>query len=318
MILAGAVILLIVPIHTRAIMGSPQQQEEERSRNITADDFTNARPNRAPNPGAPSPRKRPVYHRVNRPPSAAASARPKTASAKPAAQPTAAAELGVTIWRLRPSRQTDGTGTRMLVRENNRKTEWTPERIGASTQLRVNDRVRLSTESPRAGYLYVVDREEYADGTLGDAYLIYPTLADNNGDNRVQAGRLVDIPAQEQDPNYFTLVPSPSRGDQVGEVLSIIVTSNPIDGLSITDKPLKISPSIVSKWERAWSGDTDEFEMEGGQGQPWTREEREAASGERSRMLSRESPTPQTIYRVETKKNDGLLVTVPLRYRRTG
>ena len=127
------------------------------------------------------------------------------------------------------------------MQEDAKETEWTPERISSTTELRVGDRVRLSIESPRDGYLYVVDREQYADGSFGDPYLIFPTLRTNNGDNRVRPGRLVDMPAQSDNPNYFTLIPSPSREDQVAEVLSIIVTTEPLENLRLAEKPLKLS-----------------------------------------------------------------------------
>ena len=80
--------------------------------------------------------------------------------------------------------------------ESSQSSQWTPERIEVDTPLKVNDRVRLSVESPRDGYLYVIDREQYADGSLGDAYLIFPTRRTRGGDNRVRPGKLIDIPAQ--------------------------------------------------------------------------------------------------------------------------
>ena len=79
------------------------------------------------------------------------------------------------------------------------QTEWTPERIEADTPLKVSERVRITVESPRAGYLYVVDREQYADGSLGDAYLIFPTTRTRDGDNKVRPGKLIDIQSMHRD-----------------------------------------------------------------------------------------------------------------------
>ena len=75
-------------------------------------------------------------------------------------------------------------------------------------------------EAVRAGYLYVIDREQYADGTLGEPYLIFPTRT-SAGDNKV-AGRLLEIPAQDDSPPFFTM--KKSRPDHVAEVLSVLVT----------------------------------------------------------------------------------------------
>ena len=224
-------------------------------------------------------------------------------------------EIGVTIWQLRPSSGNDA-GARVLVQENAQTTQWTPQRIEADTQLRVGDRVRLTIESPRAGYLYVVDREQYADGSLGDAYLIFPTLRTRRGENEVRPGRLIDIPAQEDNPSYFTLVPSPSRNDQVAELLSIIITPEPLAELRLTDRPLKLSRSDVARWEASASVQVERFEMVGGAGTPWSKVEMTASAATSSRLLTQEEPAPQTIYRVSSRNRNAFLVTVPLRYGR--
>lgn len=224
-------------------------------------------------------------------------------------------EIGVTIWRLRPATGNDG-GARVLVMENAQPTQWTPQRIEADTPLQVGERVRLSIESPRAGYLYVIDREQYADGSFGDAYLIFPTLRTRGGDNQVRPGKLIDIPAQEDNPGYFTLVPSPSRSDQVAEVLSIIVTPVPLDSLRLTDKPLKLSKSDVARWEASGSVEVERFEMVGGAGMPWSKVEMAASSAGSARILTQEEPTPQTVYRIGSKNRNAFMVTVPLRYGR--
>ncbi len=198
--------------------------------------------------------------------------------------------------------------------ESSQSSQWTPERIEVDTPLKVGDRVRISVESPRAGHLYVVDREQYADGSLGDAYLIFPTQRTRGGDNRVRPGKLIDIPAQEDNPSYFTLVPSPSRSDQVAEVLSFIVTPQPLEGLPISDKPLKVSKSDIAKWEKNWSSEVERFEMNGGAGRAWTKEEKAASATSSTRLLTQEEPAPQTVYRIVSRNKNAVLVTVPLRY----
>jgi hypothetical protein len=297
------------------------QSQDEGSRQIVLDEFTRARPAKAsatpsspanqttrrrPPPPVKRIAQRPTYHR-------AGTTLIVSGSVK---QPATTEELGVTLWRLRQSKPND-SGARLLVRVDPQSTQsahWTPERIEADTPLNIGERVRLSVESPRAGYLYVVDREQYADGSLGDAYLIFPTRNTRGGDNRVMPGRLIDIPAQEDDPNFFTLVPSPSRSDQVAEVLSFIVTPQPLEGLPISDKPLKVSKSDIAKWEKTWSSEVERFEMNGGAGRTWTTEEQAASASSSSRLLTQEEPAPQTVYRISSKSKTAILVTVPLRY----
>lgn len=301
------------------LLGPPrawaQESQDEGSRQIVLDEFTRARP-----PATSAKAQTPSTSSRRRPPASPIAKAPrytrKTPSVIASLHPGAPTmDIGVTIWRLRPSTGSEA-GARMLVMENARPTEWTPQRIEADTPLQVGERVRLSIESPRAGYLYVIDREQYADGSFGDAYLIFPTLRTRGGDNQVRPGRLIDIPAQEDNPSYFTLVPSPSRSDQVAEILSIIVTPEPIENLRFTDRPLKLSKSEVAKWEASGSVEVERFEMVGGAGMPWTKVEMAASAAGSARILTQEEPAPQTVYRIGSKSKNAFMVTVPLRYGR--
>jgi hypothetical protein len=291
-----------------------RQTQDDGSRQIVLEEFTRARPTGAAKTQASraraSARAKTAgkinfahYRRVTR---------PLPAALKASRLPNA--ELGITIWRLRPSRPEDEDGARMLVMQESQRTQWTPERIEADAPLKVGERVRISVEAPRTGYLYVIDREQYADGSLGDAYLIFPTKRTRGGDNKVRPGKLIDIPAQEDDPNYFTLVPSPNRSDQTGEVLTLLVTTQPL-ALSITDKPLMIPAAQLSEWDKLWATAFERFEMEGGAGLAWTKQEKEAARAKSSRYLTQQEPSPQTIYRLAATGKAPLLVTVHLNYR---
>jgi hypothetical protein len=221
--------------------------------------------------------------------------------------------VGVTIWRLRPSGGAD-EGERMIVHEGSDAAAWIPERVPGNAGLSEGDRVRLSIEAARTGYLYVIDREQYADGTLGEPYLIFPTTRTLGGDNHVKAGRLVDIPAQEDSPPFFTL--KRSRADQVGEVLSVIVTPAPLDELQLGAQVHRVSPERVARWEKAWGGQSGRMELSDGAGKLWTKEEKEAgASG--ARLLNASAPGPQTLYyRPGVKTDEPLLITVRLQYHR--
>ena len=221
------------------------------------------------------------------------------------------AVVGITIWRLRRSTAAD-RGERILEHTSEGgQAEWTPERVEADTRLSVGDRVRLSIETPRTGFLYVIDREQYADGTLSDPYLIFPTKRTRGGDNAVAAGRLIEIPAQEDTPNYFTL--KPGRPDQVAEILTVLITLQPLKNLEIGRMPLNLSKEQVADWEQKWDAPVERFELVDGAGKKWTKEEK-AAGADASRLLTQEEPAPQTIYRVAAKPGDPLIVTVQLRY----
>ena len=221
--------------------------------------------------------------------------------------------VGVTVWRLRPSREADG-GERMIVHEGSDAASWVPERVPANAGLAEGDRVRLSIEAARTGYLYVIDREQYADGTLGEPYLIFPTTRTLGGDNKVKAGRLVDIPAQEDSPPFFTL--KRSRADQVGEVLSVIVTPVPLGELQVATQAQKLSAERVAQWEKSWGSNTGRMELSDGAGKVWTKEEKEAGA-HAGRLLKASAPNPQTLYyRPGVKTGGPLLIKVELQYRR--
>jgi hypothetical protein len=217
--------------------------------------------------------------------------------------------VGVTLWRLRPANRFD-SGERLIVHDDNANSEWMPERISANTRLVQGDRLRISVEAVRAGYLYVIDREQYADGSVGEPYLIFPTKRTTGGDNQVAIGRLLEIPAQDDSPPFFTM--KKSRADHVAEVLSVLVTPTPLEGIQITDKALKLTDAQVAGWEKAWGSSVGRLEMSTA-GQAWTKEEKEA----RTRALTASAPPPQLLfYRPSAKPSDPMFVKLRLSYRR--
>lgn len=222
-------------------------------------------------------------------------------------------EIGVTVWRLRPARPSD-KGGRLLVLDGLKKEQWVAERIEANTPLQIGDRVRITIESPRPGYLYIIDREQYADQSFGEGMLIFPTMNTRGGDNRVEPGKLIDIPAQEDQYSYFTAQPAGERRDQIAEVLTIILTPQPLP-LQIGSQPLRITPQQLSGWQSLWGGATEQLELVGGAGRIWTDEEKLAGTTN-GRQLTQAGPPPQTVYRVAANAGGPLLVTMPLRYRR--
>lgn len=222
--------------------------------------------------------------------------------------------LGITLWRLRPAAAKDDKQVRLFKhnKDNTKVVQWTPERIAVDTPLTVGQRVRLSIESARTGYLYVINRELYADGTTGEPYLIFPTTGLRGGNNKVAVGRIVDIPAQEDSPNYFNL--EPDRADLVGEILSVLITPEPLPGVKIGDEAVKLSANDVAEWERKWATQIGRLEMENSVGKAWTKEEKDAASTNGS-QLKAGSPTPQTLYyRPGAKASDPMMVSVKLKY----
>lgn len=218
--------------------------------------------------------------------------------------------IGVTLWRLRRAQAEDNKEARLLEHHAAKSAEWSAERLEADTRIREGERVRVSIESPSTGYLYVIDREQYADGSLSEGQVIFPTASTRGGNNAVVAGRVVEFPAQEDDPPYFTL--TRSRADHVAEVLTLIVAPQRLAELPVSSEPVKISNEKLAQWEKQWGGQAEQFELEGGAGRPYTTAEK-AAGADGSRKLTQADPLPQTLLRLNAKPGSPLLVKVLLR-----
>ncbi len=243
--------------------------------------------------------KKPALTKPDTPP------KPNAPDAKPSIEAVEGEMVGVTVWRLRATKAADAQESRLLVEDD----EWTLERVESETVFAPGDRVRLSIESPRNGYLYVIDREQYADGTLSDPYLIYPTLRNRNGDNSVKAGKVIELPGK----SAFRL--SPLRENYAGEVLTVIVTEQPLADVTIGERMIKLDPALVARREKQWNAAIERFELIGGAGKTYTKAEREAGQ-EGSRVLTQEDELPQTLYRVVAARGAPLLINVPLRIKK--
>jgi hypothetical protein len=267
--LLGAVAAMTLPIILNG------QGEETRS--IVPEAFLKARP-AAPKATAGT---GPLYRRVSRPGAKAATG--------------AVTEIGVTIWKLRPA--ASGDTARLLVQDPQGAVQWTPQRVEAGTPLALGDRVRVSVESPRDGYLYVIDREQYADGTTSAPYLIFPTTRARGGDNRVTAGRLVELPAQTDAPPFFTL--QATRPNQVAELITVLISQQPLTEVTPGAGPLLLSRDVVARWEKDAGSTVEQLEMVGGAGRAWSSEEQRAGA-DATRLLTQQDPPPQTVFRVVT------------------
>jgi hypothetical protein len=268
---------------------------QETIRGIVPEEVLKARPLAKAGSAAPKPQYQPIGAQV----------------VNALRQPGGGRQVGVTIWRLRPPVAGEA-GARILVQEESHAIEWIPERVSSGSSLKPGDRVRLSIESPDAGYLYVIDRERYANGERGEPFLIFPTTRTREGDNRVGGGKLIDIPAQDDRPNFFRL--KPGRPDQVEEELTVLLTTEPLGGIQIGREMLRLSDAQVARWEKEWGGGrVERFELAGGAGKTWTESEQQAAASA-TRVLTQEDPPPQTVYRVSVKPGDPLMIKVHLRY----
>jgi hypothetical protein len=253
------------------------QGQGDETRSIVPEAFLKARPAAPRTPVGSGP----LYRRVTRPGVKAATG--------------SVSEIGVTIWKLRPAAASDTA--RLLVQDPQGAAQWTPQRVEAGTPLALGDRVRVSVESPRDGYLYVIDREQYADGTTSEPYLIFPTTRAHGGDNKVTAGRLIELPAQTDAPPFFTL--QATRPNQVAELITVLISQQPLTEVTPGNGPQALSRDTVARWEKEAGSTVEQLEMVGGAGRAWSSEEQRAGA-DATRLLTQQDPPPQTVFRVVT------------------
>ena len=269
-------IFLLILAVSLPLVAHPQQPND---RSITSDDFIKTRPK--PKKRTGHPQKVRTYRLASVP-----LAKPLDISSP------STLKAGVTLWKVQ--RVGDGPSAKEIAR-----------RVEADHQFQEGDLLRLSIESPRTGYLYVIDSDWFTDNSSGETNLIFPLHGE---DNRLEAGKLIDIPAENDPP--FKARPKPN---QVGEMLTILVTSAPLP-LPLSGDALPVSQGQLAEWKRMWSGMTERFEMNGGAGETRTISEQEAASPRGIRQLTRDDPAPQTIYVLTPRSHDGLLFNLLLSY----
>ncbi len=214
-------------------------------------------------------------------------------------------KLGVTFWRLRPAKSDEEDAPTFPVLVGKRREQWTAERVDSTTDFKESDRVRFTVESPRTGYIYVVNREFYTDGETGKPSLIFPTLNTRGGDNRVTQGTLIEIPPANAERSYFNV--KSERKDYAGEEIYVIVSQTKLTNVKIEADAQFLPDKTLNKWLDDWSATVDVYDAEDGDGIAYTETEAEAISV-KTRSLRLNEPSPQTIYSVRLPKNQTLLV----------
>ena len=218
--------------------------------------------------------------------------------------------LGVTIWRLASDKDSvDASKEAATIKESGASQQYMPTRVSAETKFTQGDKVRLSFESPNGGYLYVIDRELYADGTVGEPRLIFPTMMARGGNNLIGAGQMIDIPSQSDRVPYYTL--ESKNKNWRGELLTVIVSPEPLKDVEIPDGPSPIAAALVDAIENKYLKSVSEYEQQGSEGNAYTKAEKKAG-GSLTRELTQKDPFPQTMFRVKMRQREPMLVSFGL------
>ena len=216
--------------------------------------------------------------------------------------------LGLTTWRMREPRP--GDRARMLVHESNTGpvVELTPERMAAGAQLTDRDRVRISVEPGRAGYLYIASREVYADGSRGDTYLLFPSRRIRSGSAKVNPGELVEVPEASNSVPYFTL--KRSRPDQKGEELLLLLSQDEIPNLMVQTGQVKLNPAMLKEWVEKFGTDVKMLDAPDQAGVALSPAEQHA--GAETAKLRRDDPLPQMLFHMPMPGRTAMLAAYTL------
>jgi len=220
--------------------------------------------------------------------------------------------IGFTIWEMREAATGVERRTFTLKKSNGQSVVLRPFRLESNAKLFPGRSYVFSIEAARPGYLYVVDRELYANGKLGEPLLIFPTKDPSLGGNQIAAGYPVEIPNQRTETAYFEA--TKNGKDHLGEALTIVVSSQPLVAESrLKTDPIPLDPGELEKWERQWGATTRWADNAGAAGRPYTEEEGKAG-GDPSYKLKESDPLPQRLYRIRAKPGNPLLLTLRMRY----
>lgn len=225
-------------------------------------------------------------------------------------------DFGVTLWRLREARPADPPEakeeTRIAVRQKGKTvdTEMVAERANGAATFSDGEFMRMSLEVPAEGFLYVIDREQYSDGSFSLPYLIFPSAIDIGKNDKGRPGGLVYVPSAT---DYFKLKSVvPDKPDKIAEVFTIIVSPmrlSELPPLSTGEQYRELKQAVFDRWVNDWSARVWRFEQEGGPGTLITRAERQSLASGGTR-LGADDPLPQTVLHVGRKFDRPILLTI--------
>ena len=291
-------------------------QENERG-TVKSEEFTNSRP-----AGSNQNRRRYRYRQ-----------NAKTTVNKPSRSQTYAT-IGITIGRGRAATEAERKDYSIAkVRRDGRELVF--ERISDNRPVQHGTMIQMMIEylaswdaagkqqSNRIGYLYVINRVQYADGNFGPARLIFPTSRTYGGDNRVLPGKTVTLPAPDRP---WQITRSNSGATQAFETYTIIISPEPLkdaqgrelQGDTLNDESLG---GLVASRTGVGGGSEWRGDLERGEGQVITQREQSASgdptmrqrdTGELESDLTQDDPPPQMVFSNVLKLGGRMLVSIKL------
>jgi hypothetical protein len=246
--------------------------------------------------------------------------------------------VGVTLWNVRLATEVEKQDSKIAKERmtwDQKEHDVVVKRISDESPVPNQDLIQMSIEylpdrngtgpggSNRAAYLYVVNREQFPDGSFKNERLIFPTLLTYGGDNRLLPGKTVTLP----DPTRpFRIKRDAVAQMQAYETYTIIVSPVPLDSQlprAISRKAMELSPELIANWEQVMGVTEVRADLRDGVGQVRTQREL-LASADSGESRSTEDPAedltqddlpPQTIFRKVAKPGAGMLIVVRVPFK---
>lgn len=228
---------------------------------------------------------------------------------------TEEAVIGFTIWKQAIAANSDGT--KGVTEEQNNPAENTKinyQRLSSESTLAVGDVFKLSIESlSHSGFLYIIHRELYKDGTYSIPKVIHPIRGRNN---YVSPGMVTST-------GKIRITLPESEKQQIAEVFTIIIAPKAlVSPIQLQGGFLPLNAGEFSKWKDKWEIDAGIIEQEDGTGQIMTKEEAEAIATsdegkgiEEVRKLTQDDASPQTIYQAKIKQGDPIFTSLQVKFK---
>lgn len=240
--------------------------------------------------------------------------------------------LGMTLWRVRVATETESKDPK-IPKE---RMSWDREdhavmvsRASDQSRLPNQDLLQMTIEylpyrngagpggSNRAAYLYVINREQFPDGSFKNARLIFPTLLTYAGDNRLLPGKTVTLPG----PKRPFRIKRDVTQTQAFETYTLILSPSPLDAelpREISNVAMDLTPELVRKWEQQMGITEARADLRNGIGQARSQRELQASGDadesrgteDAAEDLTQDDLPPQTVYRKVAKPDEGMLVIV--------
>jgi hypothetical protein len=223
--------------------------------------------------------------------------------------------IGVTVWRFSPTRCAIPNcplpaGDKGLIDTS------AGMRIDDSLALSTGERVRLGLESlSHDGFVYVIDREQFADGTFGDPYLIFPTKNINNGKHYARPGLQIQLPRAE---GCFCVKVRDPQKVLVADNLIVIISPQPLlNPENIGAREIPLPAQLTSYVSRADRERPHRATLKGGAGLPQSTTEQMAGTKglfDTEPVLTQSDLPPQSIYQSLVPRERAAVFSMYLRY----